>query len=139
MKYKIKNRFTGEVQFTADIDCEENACEVLKVGLAVLWAVKMGANLEGVSLDGAFLSGAILSGASLDGASVRGGIYRTDGYQFWIINTDKGPHIRAGCRWLSLPDARRHWIETRGGTPLGDETMLMLDFLEAEAKAAGWL
>lgn len=89
------------------------------------------------NLSRADLSTVDLSGADLSEA--RGGIYRTDGYLFWIIQTDDGPHIRAGCRWLSLPDARKHWQDTRGGTPLGDETMRILDFLESEAKAAGWI
>jgi hypothetical protein len=30
-----------------------------------------------------------------------------------------------------MDEARGHWLKTRGGTPLGSETMLILDFMEA--------
>ena len=32
-----------------------------------------------------------------------------------------------------MAEAREHCAETPGGTPLGDETMLILDFLEKMA------
>lgn len=56
------------------------------------------------------------------------GPFRSDGYQF-VMNKDGG--IRAGCRvFANMAEARNHWAETRGGTPLGDETMAILDALE---------
>ena len=43
--------------------------------------------------------------------------------------------IRAGCRVFNMmEEARQHWKETRGGTPLGDETMIILDMLEKLAE-----
>lgn len=45
------------------------------------------------------------------------------------INAD----ITAGCRYFSFKEAYDHWRSTRGGTPLGDETMLILDFLKLAA------
>ncbi len=45
MKYEIRNRFTNAVQFTAEIDCAEDASVGVKIGLAVKWAIKTGANL----------------------------------------------------------------------------------------------
>ena len=47
MKYEIKNRFTGNVQFTADIDCAEDAPTSIKLGLAVRWGIKNKSNLAG--------------------------------------------------------------------------------------------
>jgi len=33
MKYEIKNRWTQQVQFTAEIDCDEGASVRIKLGL----------------------------------------------------------------------------------------------------------
>ena len=63
IKFDILSRFTGSVQFTAEIDCDEDAPRSLKVGLAVKWGVKYGANLSGANLSRADLSGADLYGA----------------------------------------------------------------------------
>jgi uncharacterized protein YjbI with pentapeptide repeats len=78
MKYEIKNRLTGDVQFTAEINCAEDAPTSLKIGLAVKWAIKAranlaranlaGANLARADLAGAYLAGAYLAGANLAGA-----------------------------------------------------------------------
>ena len=70
MKYEIKNRYTGAVQFTAEIDCSDDASDGTKRGLAVKWAVTNGANLSGADLGGADLSGAYLSRADLSGAKL---------------------------------------------------------------------
>ena len=71
MKFEVKNRWSGEVQFTAEIECDENASNSIKLGLAVQWGVKGGANLGGAYLSGANLRGAYLSGADLSGAYLR--------------------------------------------------------------------
>ena len=65
IKYEVKNRDTDEVQFIAEIDCEETEREAVKKRLAVEWAVENGADLTGADLTGANLTGANLSGASL--------------------------------------------------------------------------
>src|SRR3990167_4152220 len=72
MKFEVRNHWSGEVQFTAEIECEESASTSIKLGLAVKWAVKSGANLSGADLSGAYLSGANLSGAYLSGADLSG-------------------------------------------------------------------
>jgi hypothetical protein len=108
-----------------------------------------GAYLGGADLRGAYLRGAYLGGADLRGADLRGadlgdqwviqGPARTDGHFFFLMRLTgyKNPMVRAGCRWLSLPGARAYWSKTRGGTPLGDETMLILDYLENVMKLRG--
>lgn len=60
------------------------------------------------------------------------GPVRSDGYQF-VMGASRSIH--AGCRvMISLAEAREHWSKTRGGTMLGDETMLILDYLERASK-----
>ncbi len=72
ISYEVKNRFSGAVQFTAEIDCKESASVSIKMGLAVKWALKAGANLAGANLAGANLAGANLAGAYLAGANLAG-------------------------------------------------------------------
>ena len=72
IKYDVLNRFTGDVQFTAEIDCDEKASESLKLGLAVKWAVKNKANLQGANLEGANLRDANLQVANLGYANLEG-------------------------------------------------------------------
>ena len=72
MEFKILNRFSGEVQFTAEIGCKEDESTSIKIGLAVKWAIKSNANLSGADLSRAYLSRAYLSGADLSGANLSG-------------------------------------------------------------------
>lgn len=76
MKFEIKNRWSGAVQFTAKIEADENASLRLKTGLAVKWAVKVGADLSGADLSEANLSEADLREAYLRGAYLRGAYLR---------------------------------------------------------------
>jgi hypothetical protein len=182
MQFEIKNRFTGAVQFTAEIDATDDTPLSLKIGLSVKWAIKTranlagayltgadlagadlagadlaganlaranlagadladaylaGAHLAGAYLTGAYLTGARLAGADLAGANLVDGGQRSDGYRFvgWV----KGGvlQIRAGCRNFAIAEAREHWTKTRGGTPLGDETMCILDHIEAVTRIRG--
>ena len=66
----VFNRFSGAVQFTAKIEYRETDSTALRLGLAVKWAHKTGANLDGANLDGADLDGANLVGVNLDGANL---------------------------------------------------------------------
>ena len=63
IKFDVTNRWTGNVQFTAEIECRTAASVAVKLGLAVKWAVKTGADLKGADLKGAYLKGAYLKGA----------------------------------------------------------------------------
>jgi hypothetical protein len=72
MNFDILNRWTGNIQFTAEIDCDETLSPRLKMGLAVKLAFKSGADLRGADLSGAVLSGADLRDAVLRGAVLRG-------------------------------------------------------------------
>ena len=82
IKFDVTNRLTGAVQFTAEIDCAEDALYRVKLGLAVKWAVKTrvnlaganlaGANLAGANLADAYLADAYLADANLAGANLAG-------------------------------------------------------------------
>jgi len=72
MKYDILSRFTGKVQFTAEIECGPDTLPSVRLGFAVRVAVKSRAYLSGADLRGAYLSGADLSGADLRGADLSG-------------------------------------------------------------------
>lgn len=63
--------------------------------------------------------------------------YRSDGYKFHVFATPGGPRILAGCRWFKFNEAEAHWIKTRGGTPLGDESLEIVRFLKEMSKIRG--
>ncbi|TFE99444.1 hypothetical protein B5M44_04395 [Shinella sumterensis] len=71
MRFDILNRFTGAVQFTAEIECKPDEFPSVKLGLAVKAAVKEKANLYGANLYGADLRSADLRSANLYGADLR--------------------------------------------------------------------
>ena len=76
MKFDILNRWTGRVQFTAEIDADEDVPLSIKIGLAVRWGRKNSAVLRGADLSDADLSGADLSGADLSDADLSGAVLR---------------------------------------------------------------
>lgn len=106
-----------------------------------------GADLRGAYLRGAYLTRAdltdanlaraYLGGAYLGGADLVDGGQRSDGYRFvgWV--KDGVLQIRAGCRDFTITEAHQHWTKTRSGTPLGDETMRILDHIEQVARIRG--
>ena len=113
---------------------------------AVVEAVRGGAYLGGADLRGADLRGAYLRGADLRGADLGDqwiiqGASRSDGYSFFLqkLKDDKEPMVRAGCRYLTLPDARSHWSKTRKGQKLLDETIAIIDCMVALAKIRGYM
>lgn len=53
MKFEIKNRWNGNVQFVAEIDAPETASIFHKIGKAVKWAFANSANLSGANLSAA--------------------------------------------------------------------------------------
>ncbi|PHR83128.1 pentapeptide repeat-containing protein [Henriciella sp.] len=100
----ILNRFSGTVQFTAEIDCDENASRSIKIGLAVKWAIKTGADLGGAYLGGAYLGGAYLGGAYLGGADLRGAYLRgADLRGAYLGGADlRGAYLGGGVKIKSL-------------------------------------
>ena len=70
MEFEIKNRWSGTVQVAAQIECDADASTIVKLGLAVKWAVKNSANLADAYLAGANLADANLEGANLARANL---------------------------------------------------------------------
>ena len=98
-----------------------------------------GAYLSGADLGRADLSGAYLSRADLGGQWIVQGATRSDGYAFFLqmLTGDKEPMVKAGCRLLTVPQAQKHWADTRGGTALGDETEVIIRSMVVLAKIRG--
>ena len=112
MKFDILNRFMGAVQFTAEIDCDDAVTQSVKVGLAVKWAVKSGADLRGANLHGADLYGANLRGANLHGANLRGAdLYGANlrGAKLRRANLHGANLYGANLYWANL-----YWANLRG-------------------------
>ena len=114
INFEIRNGFTGDVQFTAQIDCDKGELHSVKIGLAVKWAIANRASLVGASLDGASLvgaslnqanlNGARLDGARLDGASLNGA--SLDGASLVGASLDRARLIGARLIGASLDRAR---------------------------------
>jgi uncharacterized protein YjbI with pentapeptide repeats len=80
--FAIRNRRSGEIQFTAKIEADDTTPTGVKVGLAVRWAISSEANLSEANLSGANLSEASLYRANLSGANLSGAnLYRADLYR----------------------------------------------------------
>ena len=114
---------------------------VAPISMALILVTLISVTLISVTLDfsNAYLGNANLSNADFRGANlgdsdlISGG-QRLDGYEFYGQIKDGELWIKAGCRYFSIDEARRHWNETRKDTTLGDETFLRLDMIESIAK-----
>jgi hypothetical protein len=71
-KFEVRNRWTGNVQFTAEIETTPLMTPRVKLGLAIQWGYRSGANLRGADLRDADLRGADLRSANLSGADLSG-------------------------------------------------------------------
>ena len=103
IKFDVLNRFTGAVQFTAEIECDEGASVSVKLGLAVRWAVKAGANLARANLAGAYLARANLAGANwTNGAAITRAPLQLFGLDYPVTIVDA--HMQIGCELHSLAE-----------------------------------
>ena len=140
MKLEIKNRFTKNTQFTAEIDRGEDATISRKIGLAVKCAVKNSANLSGADISGANLTGADLTDAYLTGANLSGAVGvvplgTPDGWTAVGWWKDGDPWVCVGCRNKSLSDGKSYWANK----PDRREVMAALEYFEAVAAIRGQL
>ena len=109
IKFEIKSRYTGAVQFEAEIDASADTPLSVKIGLAVRWAVSSDANLGDADLRGADLGGANLVDANL-GQDQRATITPAliENLHWPIMITDR--HIKIGCEvytteeWAAFTD-----------------------------------
>lgn len=117
MQFEIKNCWSGRVQYNAEIECSADASTGVKIGLAVLWAIRSGANLSGANLSGADLSGAPvipdIHKAVYAAASAPGALNMST----WHSETACGTaHCRAG--WVvALAGQAGRRLEAAVGTP----------------------
>jgi hypothetical protein len=80
-----------------------------------------------------------LSGANLSKADLIVGGQRSDGFRFLGFKEPDGIlRISAGCRYFTHKAAVAHWNETRAGTQLGEESLLLVAHLVATAKLLKW-
>ena len=149
IKFEVTNRWSGEVQFTAEIDCDENKSRYFKLGLAVKWALKNkvnlggadlgGANLRGAYLGGAYLRGAYLRGADLGGLKIVQGPVREDGYQYILYTSALGGCvIKAGCRtWIGENAIERAYEHCADVTDekYSPQATRIIDYLAGELRA----
>jgi len=141
----IKHRITGAVLLEHDAPLrgaylrEADLRGAYLRGADLREADLSGADLSGADLREADLSGADLSEANLNGASMIHAGARSDGYEFYAHTRDGVLWIKAGCRYFTLSEANRHWLERRGDTPLGDESLALCDNAEKLAKIRGMI
>ncbi len=102
MKFDILNRFSGNVQFSAEIDCAEDSPISIKLGLAVKVAIKELADLQGADLQGAYLQDAYLQGAYLQDANLQDADLRGADLDFscWPLCC-KSKYVKADDRLVS--------------------------------------
>ena len=135
---QIKCRFSGVVRFEGEFGLMKLCAEAaVNSGADLLGANLLGANLSRADLSRADLSRADLLGANLNSLKVTSlarRATRSDGYEFFLWRTDAGFRVKAGCRFFTMDEAWRHWEETRGGSPLGDESHDILTMFELHIK-----
>ena len=138
IKFDIHNRFTGAVQFTAEIECEETALRSVKIGLAVRWAIKNEANLREANLRGADLSEANLREADLREAN----LYGADLYGADLSEADlRGADLywadlsEADLREADLSEANLRGANLRGAD-LREANLYWADLSEANLRGA---
>jgi hypothetical protein len=133
MQYEIRNRWTGEAQFTAEIDATDGAPRSLKIGLAIKWALKNRANLRDANLSDADLRGADLSGANLSDADLRGA-------NLSDANLSDADLRGADLRGANLSDANLRRADLRGadlrGASLSDADLRGANLSDADLRRA---
>ena len=86
--FPVRNRWSGEIQFTAKIEADDTTSTGFRIGLAVKWAIGSRADLSGADLSGADLSRADLSGADLSGADLSEEALRLFRADMWLTLTE---------------------------------------------------
>jgi hypothetical protein len=107
--FPVANRWTGAVQFTTRIEAGPSVPSGVRLGLAVKWALRNGANLRGASLRDAYLRKADLRKADLRGAknfsperttALAALSYMTGRVQaFKLVNERGEGHVQGGIKY----------------------------------------
>ena len=127
IKFNVLNRFSGDIQFSATIDCAKDALTSIKLGLAVRWAIESGAYLSGADLSGANLSGAEISTLATLGSP--------NGWSAFTYITEAGEQrVQVGCHNKTLAEGRTYWANKADRR----EVLAALDYAEAIARIRQW-
>lgn len=79
----------------------------------------------------------VFGDAKVSGNAKVYGIKRSDGCTFCFVPCKDGlMRVQAGCRDLTMPEARLHWGKKH---PKHEETAIILDCLEALGKFRGYV
>ena len=139
---EIKNRWSGDVLFIADVSA--SIAEGLRIKAAVEIVVKAGANLARANLARAYLARAYLDGANLAGANLDdkstlagqrpifqiGPIGSASRY-FVAYITTSGLRLRAGCFFGTRDQFLKQVDETHGTSVHGQEYRAALTLIDA--------
>jgi len=82
IQFPVNNRYSGEVQFTATIEADDNTPHGVRFGLAVKWAIETKTDLSSADLSSANLRYANLSSADLSYAKNLGDWTMPDGIKW---------------------------------------------------------
>jgi hypothetical protein len=131
-RFEVRNRWSGAVQFTAEIDCAPDTLPRVKLGLAVRWArnsdavlrgavlsdaVLSDADLRGADLRDAVLSDADLSGADLRNADLRDFPVKVENIHQRVFEAASAPKALNMETWHSCETThcRAGWVTTLAG------------------------
>lgn len=93
-----------------------------------------GAELMDVNFSKTNLTGTEYKGVALGRCGAVAQAKRSDMYNFQLMHCADGKwRVMAGCRWFTLPQAWKHWENTRRNTDLGEETYDILVMFEHQA------
>ena len=119
------------MQFAAEIDCSDDASTSIKLGLAVKWAVKSRANLNGANLDGANLAGAKLVG---NRPVFQVGPIGSRCSYFVAYLTDQGIKVRAGCFFGTVDQFREKLSKEHGANDHAKEYNAAMELIRVHAE-----
>ena len=149
-KIEIKNRWTGEVLFSAEVDQPSE----LALRAALESAVKSGVDLSGANLSDANLIGANLRGAYLSDANLSGAYLSVEDRRLTLVGdrpylsigpigseygtldvylTDAGIYLRRGCWFGSIDEFEAAVTGKHGSNYHGQEYRAAIEMARAHA------
>ena len=121
--YPIKHKETVETLFlVSDIDCDDDAPESFKKGLAIFCVIKNKHSLKDADLSFSYLEGADLRGADLSGSDLQGSYLRNSNLQgsdLSYSNMCYSNLVGANLEGASLFDANLESANLRGANLRG--------------------
>lgn len=133
MKFEIKDRWTGEVQFSTELPAEMTEKGYgLQLGFAVKKAVEAGANLADAYLTGAKIEDELTLVGKRPYFQI--GPIGSEPRQFIGYITDKGLRLRAGCFFGTRDEFLAKLKDTHGGNKHAQEYRAALALIDEHAR-----